>query len=97
MAAVGTVVGWQNWLCIFFVTSILGGIFGLIFALVRKRGKETLFNVAFIASELKSGRAAYLKKEELDVRSDKALRMPHGAVIAAGCILYLLLRPHVAA
>ena len=33
--------------------------------------------------------AAYLANEELDVRSGKALRMPHGAAIAAGTLIYV--------
>ena len=57
----------------------------------RKRLKKTFFNVGFILSEMKSGRPAYLGNEELDVRNQKALGLPHGAVIAVGTVFYLAL------
>jgi prepilin peptidase CpaA len=91
MAAVGAIVGWENWFGIFIVTAIIGGIISLILVTMRGRLQKTLFNVGFIISEMKSGRPAYLKSEELDVRSKKALGLPHGAVIAVGCILFLVL------
>jgi hypothetical protein len=50
--------------------------------------------VSFILSELKSGRPAYMRKEELDVRSPRALGLPHGAVIAVGTIFFLALAAH---
>ena len=56
---------------------------------VRGRLKRTFFNVAFILSEIKHGRPAYVGKEELDVRSGKAVGLPHGAVIAIGTIFFL--------
>jgi hypothetical protein len=43
---------------------------------------------------MKSGRPAYLKNEELDVKNKKSLGLPHGAVIAAGCILFQALSAH---
>lgn len=91
MAAVGALVGWEDWLGIFILTAVIGGISALALALARGRLKNTLFNVGFILSEFKSGRPAYLKHEELDVKSSKALRQPHGAVIAVATIGYLVL------
>lgn len=96
MAAVGAVVGPQNWFGIFVITAIVGGIMSLILITVRKRVKKTLFNVGFIVSEMTSGRPAYLSNEELDVKSDKALGLPHGAVIAVGTIFFLAAAAHFA-
>jgi hypothetical protein len=45
---------------------------------------------------MKSGRPAYTGKEELDVRSPKAMSLPHGAVIAIGTLFYLALAGHFA-
>lgn len=89
MAAVGAMVGWEDWFGIFVFTAILGGVAALVLVLARGRFKRTVFNVSFILSEMKSGRPAYLGKEELDVRSSKALGLPHGAVIAVGTLLFL--------
>jgi prepilin peptidase CpaA len=89
MGAVGAIVGWQNWVGLFIVTSIAGGILALAAAAAKGRLRKTLFNAGFILSELRHGRPAYLASEELDVRSDKAFRLPHCFTIAAGSILFL--------
>jgi prepilin peptidase CpaA len=94
MAAVGAVVGWPNWFGIFIITAMLGGLMALILVVVRKRFKKTVFNVGFILNEMKSGRPAYVSREELDVRNPKAMGLPHGAVIAIGTLFYLAAAAH---
>ncbi|MBZ5723703.1 MAG: A24 family peptidase [Acidobacteriia bacterium] len=91
MAAVGALAGWEDWVGILLVTSIIGGVAGLILVATRGRMKSTLWNVAFILSEMKSGRPAYVGNEELDVKHPKALGMPHGLIIALGTVLFLAL------
>jgi prepilin peptidase CpaA len=91
MAAIGAIAGWKHWLGIFIVTAVLGGIAALALAISRRRLKKTLWNVGFVLSEMKRGRPAYLANEDLDVRSSKGLRLPHGAVIAAATVTYLAL------
>jgi prepilin peptidase CpaA len=91
MAAVGAILGWPNWFGVFIVTAILGGVMALILVVARGRVKKTLWNVAFILSELKGGRPAYMRKEELDVKNPQSLGLPHGAVIAVGTIFFLAL------
>ena len=94
MAAVGAVVGWPDWFGIFIVTAIIGGIMALILVAARGRIKKTFWNVAFILTELKGGRPAYMRREELDVKNPKALGLPHGAVIAVGTIFFLAMAAH---
>jgi prepilin peptidase CpaA len=94
MAAVGAMVGWQDWLGIFVVTAIIGGFASLALMTLRGRVKKTLWNVGFVLSEMKSGRAAYLANEELDVRSAKSVGLPHGAVIAAATLMFLAMSAH---
>ena len=94
MAAIGSMVGWEDWVGIFIITAIVGGVAALLLVLLRGRLKKTLFNVSFILSEMKSGRPAYMGKEELDVRSPKSLGLPHGAVIAVGTLAFLALSAH---
>jgi prepilin peptidase CpaA len=96
MAAIGALVGPGNWFAIFVITALLGGIMALILVVAKGRLKHTLFNVGYILSEMKRGRAAHLGREELDVKSDKASRLPAGAVIAVGCIFYLAVSAHYA-
>jgi len=96
MAAVGSMVGWEDWFGIFILTAIIGGIMALILVVVRKRVAKTFFNVGYILSEMKSGRPAYLGREELDVKSPQALGLPHGAVIAVGTLFFLAVAAHFA-
>ena len=96
MGAVGALVGPANWFGIFVISAVLGGIMALILVLSKGRLQRTLFNVGFILSEMKSGRPAYLGKEELDVKNPKALGLPHGAVIAVGCVFFMALSAHFA-
>jgi prepilin peptidase CpaA len=91
MAAVGAILGWRDWIAVFILTALIGGVAAIGLALSRKRLGKTLWNVGFILSELKSGRPAYLGKEELDVKSPKAVGLPHGALIAAASVVFLLL------
>jgi len=94
MGAVGAMVGWENWFGIFVITAILGGIMAFILVGRRKRKTKTFFNVGIIINEMKAGRPAYLAKEELDVKSPKALGLPHGAVIAVGILFFLAATAH---
>ncbi len=96
MAAVGSITGAADWFGIFLITAILGGALAIIVSILKRRLGKTLFNVGFIFSEMKNLRPAYLKNEELDVKSNKALRMPHGVVIALGTVIYLVLSTHFA-
>ena len=90
MAAVGALVGWERWFGIFFATAIIGSVMAIALVAARGRLKRTLFNVGFILSEMKHGRPAYVGKEELDVRSPKAVGLPHGAVIAIATVFFLV-------
>jgi prepilin peptidase CpaA len=96
MGAVGAMVGWENWFGIFVITAIIGGTMALILVIVKKRTKKTFFNVGVILNEMKSGRPAYLAKEELDVKNPKSLGLPHGAVIAVGTLFFLAFTAHFA-
>jgi prepilin peptidase CpaA len=89
MAAVGSMVGVANWFGIFILTAILGGIAGIALLLVRRQLARGVSNVGFLVSRLLAFQAPYMTNEQLDVRSSKALRMPHGVIIAAGSILFL--------
>jgi prepilin peptidase CpaA len=91
MAAVGSIVGAGDWFGIFLLTAVAGGILAILVSILKGRLGKTLFNVGFILSEMKSMRPAYLKNEELDVKSDKGVRMPHGVVIAVGTLAFLVI------
>jgi prepilin peptidase CpaA len=89
MAAVGAAAGAGNWLGILVLTSIAGAVAGLLLVAFKGRLRKTLGNLGLIISSLGRGRAPYKESPELDVSSDKALRLPHGALIAIGTLGFL--------
>jgi len=89
MAAVGAAAGWQNWLGILVLTSVAGAVAGLLLVAFKGRLRKTVGNLGIILSSLGRGRAPYKETPELDVSSDKALRLPHGALIALGTLGFL--------
>ena len=91
MAAVGAIVAWKNWVIIALFSFIVGAVLALVVIVVTGRFKKTMFNVGFIVSEMMHLRPAYLRNEELDVRSGKGLRFPHALWIGMGSIIFVLL------
>ncbi|HXN45047.1 MAG TPA: A24 family peptidase [Bryobacteraceae bacterium] len=89
LAAVGALVGWRDWVAIFILSGILGGVLALILMLGAGRFRKTLRNVGSIVGEMLHFRAPHLKSEEFDVKSPLSFRLPQGAVIALGCCLLL--------
>jgi prepilin peptidase CpaA len=90
MAAVGAIAGASNWIAIFLITAILGGLLSLVVIAVQKRFHQTLSNLSVIGAELLHFRMPFVTEKRLDIRSSEALRLPHAAVIAAGSIVFLL-------
>lgn len=88
MAAIGSLVGAGNWLGIFIITALLGGVVAVIFLLARGRLRNSLWNVGFLIQRLASFKAPYAR-EELDLASPKSLKLPHGVAIAGGALLFL--------
>ena len=89
MAAVGAIAGARFWFHIFVVTGVLGGICAILFVIGRKQFRRTLTNVMFIMQELAAFRPPYARDEQIDVQNPEMLRMPHGAIIALGCLVFL--------
>jgi len=90
MAAVGSIIGPGNWLVLFIITALLGGVCAVLLLLFKGRLGEKMWNVGWILSEMTHLRAPYQSSEELDVRSSKAVRLAHGAVIAFGSVVFLI-------
>jgi len=91
MAAIGAIVGWTGWIGIFILSNILGGITAVVLLLSRGRLWGTFRNVGYMLMELAHFRPPYMRREELDLKSPKAVTMPHGLAIALGSIAFLAL------
>jgi prepilin peptidase CpaA len=94
MAAVGAIAGPRNWLVIFLATAIIGGLVALVLVVNKKRLLLTFSNVSTIAGELLCGRKPFHKNAALDYRHERALGLPHGAMIALGAIGFLVFASH---
>jgi len=90
MAAVGAAAGWMNWLGIFFLTAIFGGVSALVLIAMRGRTRKTIENVSLMAGTLMRGHAPHEASPMLDVKSDRALRLPHAIAIGFGTLGYLV-------
>jgi prepilin peptidase CpaA len=93
MAAVGAVAGPGNWLAIFVITSLLGGVAALILITARGRLRKTLQNIGQVVISVASGRPPYARSaEELDVHATVGMRLAHGVTIACGTFGFFLIR-----
>jgi prepilin peptidase CpaA len=91
MAAVGSIVGPGNWLAIFFITAVLGGMVALIMILSRNRLSKTMGNIIFILREIAHLRPPYLHRRDLVAGNEEAMSLPHGSVITLAAMLFLML------
>jgi prepilin peptidase CpaA len=89
MAAIGALMGPANWFAIFLLSNILGGLAAVVLLLSKGRAWRTFRNVGYMLNELAHFRPPYLRKEELDLKSPKATKMPHGVAIAIGSLCFL--------
>jgi hypothetical protein len=70
----------------------LGGALSIFLIVLRRRFHLTLLNISIILGQLSHRRSPALADSHLDIRSQNALTLPHGAVIAAAVFLFLLLQ-----
>jgi prepilin peptidase CpaA len=89
MAAIGAIVGPSNWFGIFVLSNLLGGLIAVFLLLSKGRARRTFSNVGYMLNELAHFRPPYLRREELDLKSPKAVTMPHGLAIAIGSFVFL--------
>jgi prepilin peptidase CpaA len=88
MAAIGSLAGPSSWFAIFLATALVGGLAAAVFSVVKGRFAETCCNVYFLAKDLLQLRTPFTTNPKLDFRHAESLRMPHGLLIAAGCVTY---------
>jgi len=89
MAAVGAIVGWPYWFGVFFFTAIVGGIAAVALLASRSQLQRGFSNLGYLVVQLLYFRPPYARREELDVKSEKAVKLPHGVMIAWGSLLFL--------
>jgi prepilin peptidase CpaA len=91
MGAVGALAGPMNWLAIFLATALIAGAASLTVIILRRRVGQTAHNLSVIVSSLLHRQMPVARDCQLQINNSNALRMPHGAFIASGAMLFLLL------
>ena len=91
LAAVGAMVGCSDFVGIFLMTALIGGLLAVVLMLVKGRVRQTLWNVGYMASELMKWHAPHLTREQLDVGSSEALRLPGALRICLGVVAFLVM------
>jgi prepilin peptidase CpaA len=91
LAAVGAMVGFSDFLGIFLLTALLGGVLAILLMTLKGRVRQTLWNVGFLVGELMRWRAPHLTREQLDVGSNKAFRLPGAVRICLGVVTFLVM------
>ena len=91
MAAIGAMVGVSNFLGIFLLNALIGGVLAIALVSVKGRLRQTLWNVGYMIGEITRWRAPYLTREQLDVNSPKALTLPRAVPICLGVVVFLAL------
>ena len=88
--AVGALVGPQALVWVFIFTGLLGGVAALALAMARGRLRQTLAQTGHLM--LSFGRLRWEEaRESSSLNAPGALRLPYGAVIAGGALLFLAL------
>ena len=91
LAAVGAMVGCSDFVGIFFLTALIGGVLAVVLMLLKGRVRQTLWNVGYMVGELMKWQAPHVTREQLDVGSSKALRLPGAVRICLGVVAFLVM------
>ena len=90
--AVGALVGPQALVWVFIFTGLLGGVAALALAMARGRLRQTLAQTGHLM--LSFGRLRWEEaRQASSLHAPDALRLPYGAVIAGGALLFLVFHP----
>ena len=89
IAAAGCLAGFANVGYLLILTSIAGGVMGILVALLRGKLQSTLENVRMLFTHHRH--QGLNPHPELNVRNQATIRLPYGVAIAAGCCLTLIL------
>lgn len=92
MAALGALMGVEQWLRLFLISAILGGVVALGLVLMRGALGETLQRTWFVVKSLGRGVAPYKGRPELDLSTGLGRTLPRGVVVAFAVVVWILVR-----
>jgi prepilin peptidase CpaA len=82
MAAVSVLAGLSHVRDVLLATTLLGGVFAVVFALFRGQLKSVLANIVTLI--IHHGRTGLTPHSELNITNPLTLRLPYGIAVAAG-------------
>jgi prepilin peptidase CpaA len=91
MAAIGAILGPNDWIAVFILSAVTGGAVGLVLIVFHRRGRRTLQNVGRIFRSLARLQTPFSADPSLDVAHPDAMTLPHAAIIGAGAIEFIIL------
>ena len=91
MAAIGAITGPLNWLGIMVLTALFGGVLAIALVIGKGRVHHTLQNLKLILTSWRFHHLPYQMSPELDVSSEKGLRLPHALSILLGSLSFLVI------
>jgi prepilin peptidase CpaA len=91
LAAVGALVGGANFLGVFLIKAMIGGLLALLLAAGKGRLRQVAWNTGYMVGELTRWRAPYLTRGQLDVNNAESIRLPGAIPICLGTCAFLLM------
>jgi len=91
LAAVGAMVGCSNFIGIFLLTALIGGVLAIVLITAKGRVRQTFWNIGYMVGEWMRWRAPHLSRAQLDVASSQALRLPGALRVALGVAAFLVM------
>jgi prepilin peptidase CpaA len=92
MTALGAILGPRDWLVLFVISAVLGGVAAVIVILSRGAFVRTLRNVGRIVREIVRLRHPHASRPELDLHEERSLTIPRGTVVACAALVLVAAR-----
>ncbi len=89
MTAVGAMVGPIDWMIVFLIAAISGGVVAVFLLQARGTLLPTAKRALFVLGDILRLRVPYEVNPEIDISHPSAVTLPHGVSIAIGCLLFL--------
>jgi prepilin peptidase CpaA len=89
MMAIGALAGPANWFGILVLTSLFGAIAALGMIAFKSRFRQTMWNIWMILTSIRLRQTPYETNPDLDIGSERSLRLPHAITIGLGTLAFL--------
>jgi prepilin peptidase CpaA len=92
MTALGAVLGPRDWLVLFVISAVLGGVVATAVILWRGAFWRTMGNLRYLIGEITHLRSPHVSRAELDITDQRSLTLRRGIVVGMAAALFLAAR-----